>query len=337
MKTRILILGTAVTLAALFTGCSNVERSLIFTTGTTIGLEISASTTETQPVKVIVGYKRLETVLNPVYDKDGIALPGGTKETISEAITEIVYGNSDVEKYRPEAYSVIGKFVGSSAGNGKGSGTVTAEGSISAAQWFATGEAAKTLAKQPGIAGAISGSSLIAKEAAEQEAARYRGVEAFGHDASLLLIGEIYTLLKGKQDSRAKEIVARLDSLGDTLVPKLYDFNAYEKNGTKVERSAVAQQYFPTRSSKFTKVADYNRKLIDSVAALEESIGNAATWTIDFGDGTTQQLANNIVRARVEEIRSEQKKLLDAFEKKFSENKVVVEARDLFIEYIRGE
>ncbi len=133
------------------TGCwenSLLDRSLIFSTHTTLGLEIAVSPAETSaPAKIIIGYKRSEGVLNPVYHSEGIH-PGNAGGT---------------PKYRPEAYSVIAKIhgeVGAKAAD-------TAEGTMSVAQWFATGEAAKILARQPGITAAVSGSSKIAEAEAQ--------------------------------------------------------------------------------------------------------------------------------------------------------------------------
>jgi len=134
-------------------GCKNSlgDRSLVFFTGTTVGLEVAVNPSDpTGPGKIIIGYKRGEGVLNPVYHSDGVevtaaagALPATTK------------------RYRDQAYSVIAKFSGESSA----SAASTADGRLSVAQWFATGDAADVLARQPGIAGAVTGSAEIAKEA----------------------------------------------------------------------------------------------------------------------------------------------------------------------------
>jgi hypothetical protein len=138
-----------------FSGCSNLERSMIFSTHTTVGLEIAVSPQETQPVNIIIGYKRSEGVLNPVYDKEG--LKAGTKDAEGKP----VIANN---KYRDKAYSVIAKLSGKlSAEAQKAAGA-----EMSGAQWFATGIAADNISGQPGIAGAITGSAKIAEAAAKE-------------------------------------------------------------------------------------------------------------------------------------------------------------------------
>ena len=56
-------------------GCQNslAARSLIFFTGTTLGVEASVSGADaTGPVKIVIGYRRAEGVLNPVYHSNGV-------------------------------------------------------------------------------------------------------------------------------------------------------------------------------------------------------------------------------------------------------------------------
>jgi hypothetical protein len=143
-------------------GCykdSFVDRSLIFSTHTTLGLEASVQPTDAAaaPVSLVLGYKRTEGVLNPVYHADGVRVSSGDQGTTVKS------------RYRDKAYSVIAKLEGNTGGKVQ----ETAEGQMSVAQWFATGEAATMLAGQPGIAGAVSGNSRIAEAAVYQRLARY--------------------------------------------------------------------------------------------------------------------------------------------------------------------
>ena len=164
-------------LACLLGGCykdSFVDRSLIFATHTTLGLEASIQPTETAttPVSLVLGYKRTEGVMNPVYHADGIETPD--TETITSggpggATPQTSARQGRRPRYRDEAYSVLAKFRGDVGGNVQQS----AEGQMSVAQWFATGEAAIILAQQPGISGAMSGSSRIAEVAVQERLARY--------------------------------------------------------------------------------------------------------------------------------------------------------------------
>jgi non-canonical (house-cleaning) NTP pyrophosphatase len=151
---RILLLGLA-----LLPACSTFERSLIFTTHTTVGLGVSVGQAADSPVNLTIGYERFEGVLNPVYDESGI--------------------DNTKKKYRDEAYSVIAKFEGDIKASAQaaapdpantskpGGGT---SGAVVASQWFATGEAATLLAKErltsvaltdsPQVANALAAASL---------------------------------------------------------------------------------------------------------------------------------------------------------------------------------
>ena len=149
------------------TGCwenSLLDRSLIFSTHTTLGLEIAVSPAETSsPAKIIIGYKRAEGVINPVYHSKGITRAGKEETTTSNGVKKTITTEDGTARYRSEAYSVIAKIhgeVGATAAD-------TAQGTMGVAQWFATGEAAKILARQPGIAAAVSGNSKIAEAEAQ--------------------------------------------------------------------------------------------------------------------------------------------------------------------------
>jgi hypothetical protein len=51
-------------------GCTNslIDRSLIFSTNTSLGIDVSVNPSETDsPAKLQIGYKRTEGVLNPVF------------------------------------------------------------------------------------------------------------------------------------------------------------------------------------------------------------------------------------------------------------------------------
>ena len=78
MRQRSLSILATVLGAMLAPGCENslLDRSLIFTTNTTLGVEVAISPADsTSPVKLIIGYKRFEGVLNPVYHSHGVVGP----------------------------------------------------------------------------------------------------------------------------------------------------------------------------------------------------------------------------------------------------------------------
>ena len=204
-------------LACLLGGCykdSFVDRSLIFATHTTLGLEASVQPTEaaTTPVSLVLGYKRTEGVMNPVYHADGIETPD--KETITTggpggATPQTIERQGRRPRYRDEAYSVLAKFRGDVGGNVQQS----AEGQMSVAQWFATGEAAVILAQQPGISGAMSGSSRIAEVAVQERLARYATTDRDVRDRINTWIDD---------SANAKELQAWLKGRGVRLHPAIW-------------------------------------------------------------------------------------------------------------------
>ncbi|MHC4159069.1 MAG: hypothetical protein ACYSSO_08320 [Planctomycetota bacterium] len=148
---------TGVLFVLTLAGCGSVlDRSLIFATHTTVGVEVSVSPVETgNPVALIIGYKRTEGVINPVYDKEGISTCPNPTSCVP------------IQKYRDKAYSVIAKLEGKIAANANPSSAV-----VSGAQWFATGEAANNVSSHPEFAVALTDNPAIAKQASEAIKAR---------------------------------------------------------------------------------------------------------------------------------------------------------------------
>ncbi len=134
-------------------GCTNslLDRSLIFSTHTTAGVEVSITPAETatSPVSMVIGYKRFEGVVNPVFFNH--------KHTDQNTVTTTNPPTSLDSYYRPEAYSVLAKVGGNITGEAVQAGQVGFSGS----QWFSTGLAAIELAKQPGIAAAVAGATKL--------------------------------------------------------------------------------------------------------------------------------------------------------------------------------
>jgi len=251
-------------------GCKDslLDRSLIFSTHTTLGVEVSASPAESgEPVTLIVGYKRSEGVINPVYHSEGIETADEEQSSSlstsnNEAKTAASKGRRP--RYRDKAYSVIAKFRGD-AGT---SATGTAEGKVSVAQWFATGEAAMTLASQPGIAGAVTGSAEIEKAISERQVtAKPTG------DASLaanIVMAEIYQglrLLAKDGDIEAAAHVKAMDELGK-LAPK--EFTGYDRDPNDVLRPKETR--FVDGGATFYTYQKYAAALRGSVSVLSDAL-----------------------------------------------------------------
>lgn len=142
---------------SLLVACDNVNRSLLFYTTTNVGIEVGIDPAQPAP-KLIIGYKRAEGVLNPVYVPP---CPQGTCGTC-----QACQGGVSVEKrpdhyYRSEAYSVMAKLKGKAVAKGSVNDKSEVSGSGEVAQWFATGKAAQYLAKNEYAAAALTGNSSI--------------------------------------------------------------------------------------------------------------------------------------------------------------------------------
>jgi hypothetical protein len=190
-------------LAAACAGCSTFERSLVFFTDTTVGLNISPGNGTTAP-KALLAYHRTEGVLNPVYDSKGIE---GTFTDNGTATTA-----TGVKKYRDDAYSVLAKYEGSSSGG---------DASNSNAQWFATGRAAELLAESPLSMAAVAGLARVETVTNASSPAP----AAIADHASLLV--QVYAALESAptDDSRAKDLLQALDALDSAaLTPSIDRF-----------------------------------------------------------------------------------------------------------------
>lgn len=300
------ILPAAIAVCCLMAGCENslLDRSLVFFTNTTIGVEVSVSPSDaTAPVKLIIGYKRAEGVLNPVYHSQGVeapvttdeseALTGGSSYTDNEASKSgsssyskkwsksvpIAGGPKTIQRYRAEAYSVIAKIAGEVQGKAGGS----ADGKLSVAQWFATGEAAKILARQPGIAGAVTGSSEVAKAAAQQTQfaalARADPVAGVFQTAVLSAVRRTLDEMARAGVARAVELRDNLDRLA-SIVPATYEFAPYERlDSNQLSVSNSFAQGDPVIGSGFLKLQDYLAVLHTSLEVLSDALE-----AVDAGD-----------------------------------------------------
>ncbi len=116
----------------LISGCANVERSMAFSTGTTIGLEVAVSPSSEDPVDLVIGYKRAEVLLDPIMEDSR--------------------NNGKTFTILPKAHSVIAKLLGDMKSKGSTTAGPGAEAGLRVSQWFASGEAAEILANNGGAA-----------------------------------------------------------------------------------------------------------------------------------------------------------------------------------------
>ncbi len=278
-------------------GCQNslLDRSLIFSTNTSVGLDISVSPVESgEPVRLVLGYKRFEGVINPVFYDHRAAPRGGQGGSTMQTVDTCDPNAQDY--YRGEAYSVIAKF----AGGGRGAVANQADGSISGAQWFATGRAADWLAVQPGIAGAVSGSSEVAEAAALQRAMTVQPTETV-HAIAVTTAYEILQNEPFKSDAEAQAVLARMNGAADQLLtprrrlmPGNYGFNTLSNTLTVSTPSSLSNPpTFAEMHARYKQWADSANSL--SQAATAQKNGATITFSNPGGAGTSALItANNL-------------------------------------------
>lgn len=165
----ILIIILSMCSLTLFVGCESTPKHtnvLIFGTNTKVAFDISANPTTSTP-SITLGYARQEAVWMPLLANS----PNGNPADCADC-----NGNNCLfkgsEGGNNDTYSVIASFGASFSGSGSGSATGTkAEGGL--AQYFATGLAARILAKE-------GGDRLVSVQSADSELyaeAKKKGIE----------------------------------------------------------------------------------------------------------------------------------------------------------------
>ncbi len=274
----------AAALPALLTGCKNslIDRSLIFSTHTTFGLEVGVNPADTTgPAKIIVGYRRAEGVLNPVYYNHDAAKKSGRSGANDSGTLD--------KFYRPKAYSVIAKFEGKARGGGGG-----AEGSFALSQWFATGKAADILA-QFGGASALTDNPGVARAAASQRLS-LSDLDKANPLAWAVIIQKIYDgIVEISNDEDASS--ADQKSLADKLLKELdqskfavkwsgvnapkYGYNVGENNSGTLNMNRAA----PDASKKpFQNALDAMNNYRTSRDKLRQAAGDSQFTIVVTGD-----------------------------------------------------
>lgn len=313
------------------TGCwenSLLDRSLIFSTHTTLGLEIAVSPAETSsPAKILIGYKRTEGVINPVYHSKGITPAKKEETTQDSAGKKTITTENGAARYRPEAYSVIAKIhgeVGAKAAD-------TAEGTMSVAQWFATGQAAKILAGQPGIAGAVSGSSEIG-EAAAREARFAAKLEGLNEDYAFMALGIIYKALKElpKDDTKAEEYVSKLDKIANTITSGIYRSYDFDDTASpKVLNESIADAETTGLDGLISLHAGLETSKKNLAKALDTSSFNLTT-----NGATTPVNKGHEQYKRLTEILTQQQGRFENINNKLKNDETVIEAVQYYFSLI---
>lgn len=248
--------------AILFTGCAS-NKNMVFFTNTSIGVEVAVEPSGTTPGKFILGYKRQEGVIDPVHS-----------QSESDPTTK-----KKSDKMRDEAHSVLAKL---------NFGTKAEKiASAEAAQWFATGEAARIMAKAPAIAGAVTGSAEIARAAA-QAAFTFKGQDQLSEIAELRNIFKKIKKDAAAEKKEAREIVAGLNSAAQAFEGAA--FTKFVPSGSADLKKVAAA---PIAITDFDKLLDYWDALNTTHATLAEALKkNVSQLTVEDAIGNAQPITD---------------------------------------------
>lgn len=335
---------TMLVLAGLLCACSNLNRSLIFATHTTQGLELSVGSPEAggTPAQIVIGYKRFEGVINPVYDSNGIE-------------------GANSSKYRKEAFSVIAKFEGEITGSASASASTpdaaagegpsanaaastSGTGAVVSSQWFATGEAATRLAESTGTVAALSDNPAVAKAVGQTLALRSPRIRSLAPTQVRKIHEFIKEAAKGG-DAEATARKAALDKL-TTLLPPKYGFDRLSATVSvdagvttaSVDRFALLGK--PVPAADFDAVISYWSTLADTSRDLGKLIGSGLAVGATVPESLNGAAAGTApTQVAVTEYAREKRALddlLDPTEARITSDPAVVAAIEYFRDALTG-
>jgi len=188
------------------TGCQNLNRSMVFSTGTTIGVELSTSPASDAPLQLVFGLKRAEILIDPVLSGEG----------------------ADVVE--PSSHSVIAKLAGrvdALTGNG-----------VHGSQWFASGRAAELLAVNPMSAASLTNDPQVADAIARAAQAAYGPLPDASVESAKTQILADYLALDVEADSE------RVQAYEDAALAAGFEgFAAFVLGNPTAEQLSIFEQH----------------------------------------------------------------------------------------------
>lgn len=188
MNRRIAFIGPALGALLALGACDNVQRSMVFMTGTTVGVDIAVAPQSDAPVHLTIGYKRAEVLFDPIMEdcdclidlkacEHGkqpapvtVAAERGAAPAVAagpESETYTVPPNPKTRyKIKDQPHSVLAKLLGDVNATAKTGTGPEATTTVAISQWFASGKAAELLAAGAGAA-ALTDNPAVAKQVAE--------------------------------------------------------------------------------------------------------------------------------------------------------------------------
>lgn len=186
----------------LMTGCENTQRSLVFSTGTSWGIEIAVKPQTDSPINLLIGYKRAEILFDPIMEDSHLC-----GVTTSKHRTYTI---------KDQPHSVLAKLLGETKGSALIAVGREANASMSVAQWFASGKAAEILAASGGAA------ALTDNEGVANAIARAYLGQGLDDEEVGLLITLLTTMHDGldalKDDSKGQSLARELSSLAPSFL-----------------------------------------------------------------------------------------------------------------------
>ena len=318
-------------------GCSNLDRSLLFFTTSTAGLEVGIDATQSSG-KILIGYKRAEGVVNPVYIP-----PQRTTEhqrdpwTGKIAKTTIVESGGEADKvYRKQAYSVMAKLTGEANGRGGIGKDNEFEAAGAIAQWFATGRAADLLAQNEFAAAALTGSLGTAKAIASTEVLGSKLTQDSFDPNVIATLGTVIDDLGANGTAEARKAVDRLNR---EIAPLLKQFGTvqYYEQTVVTSQLVVAHSgrwvYTPGTKPAFRQWLELQGLLGNGVKSIENvlthpetSFNTIGTKIYSIKPGTTKVVIDPTIRQNVVDAIAKEKKVHASHTKAISQDEIVVEA-----------
>lgn len=154
-------------LLGLFAGCENVQRSMVFITGTQVGVSLAVKPESDAPIELMIGYKRAEVLFDPVME-DAVCCVDDHHDHECEdrdPVGDDDRADSGQNNYqiRDQPHSVLAKLLGDFKTTGRTGGGPEGTGGVMISQWFASGKAAEILAASGGAV-ALTDQPAVARE-----------------------------------------------------------------------------------------------------------------------------------------------------------------------------
>lgn len=254
-------------LSGILTACAS-NQHLVFFTNTTIGLEVGSEPSSGTPAKFVLGYKRQEGVIDPLipnyeFKSSASKLPSASEAGVPNTLSKPENGNTHIVltpvgvavPKETIPHSVLAKMNFGATGGGTGA---------SASQWFATGLAAESLAKLPGVTSALSGYPVGS------------GIDLGLHDHDLsryAYLVDIYSILKKaaeSDDHEAMRIKDKVDALDRGEYRK--EFIYYYIDDVNGKKKVIPEDEQFSEKKSFNNITTYLSRLDESIRVCRKAI-----------------------------------------------------------------